>query len=404
MANIRKRGNSYQIRVSCGYDKQGNQITKTKSWKPPKGMTDRQIEKEVQKQAMLFEEECLKGCTVSSVKFQDLAEQWFEGHAKLNLRKNTYTMLKSMTKRVYPEFGHLYIDKITSRQIQHFVDNLALNGKNNKTGEPLSRKTIINHLTFISDILGYAVRLGMILDNPCSRVSVPNSWKAKKEKKIYTLAEVERIFNLAENEPIKYRTYFALSVYSGFRRGEMLGLEWDDIDWDNNVISVRRTSYYTKIDGYFTDTTKTVKSQRSLKFPQVVMDLLRDLQKNQEQQAKNMGNLWIETGRLFTKDNGEPMCPNMPYKWLQTLCKRNDLPFYGLHSLRHFYASALINANVDVTTVSSALGHSTVNTTTSIYTHAFQEAQAKAGNAIASILDFSSKKDAEKGSTEDRAS
>ncbi|MBR5089842.1 MAG: site-specific integrase [Ruminiclostridium sp.] len=241
-------------------------------------------------------------------------------------------------------------------------------------------------------------------DNPCSRVSVPNSWKPKKEKKIYTLAEVERIFNLAENEPMKYRTYFVLSVYSGFRRGEMLGLEWDDIDWDNNVISVRRTSYYTKIDGYFTDTTKTVKSQRSLKFPQVVMDLLRDLQKNQEQQAKNMGNLWVETGRLFTKDNGEPMCPNMPYKWLQGLCEKNDLPFYGLHSLRHFYASALINANVAVTTVSSALGHSTVNTTTSIYTHAFQEAQAKAGNAIASVLDFSSKKDAEKGSTEDRAS
>ena len=93
MANIRKRGNSYQIRVSCGYNTQGDQITKTKTWKPPAGMTAKQVEKEVQKQAMLFEEECLKGCTVSSVKFQDLAEQWFEGHAKLNLRKNTYTML-----------------------------------------------------------------------------------------------------------------------------------------------------------------------------------------------------------------------------------------------------------------------------------------------------------------------
>ena len=109
-----------------------------------------------------------------------------------------------------------------------------------------------------------------------------------------------------------------------------------------------------------------------------------------------MGNLWVETDRLFTKDNGEPMCPNMPYKWLQGLCEKNGLPFYGIHSLRHFYASALINANVDAATVSSALGHSVITTTTSIYCHTFQEAQAKAGNAIASVLNFTTKKDSAK--------
>ena len=76
-----------------------------------------------------------------------------------------------------------------------------------------------------------------------------------------------------------------------------------------------------------------------------------------------MGNLWVETDRLFTKDTGEAMCPNMPYKWLQGFCEKNDLPFYGIHSLRHFYASALINANVDVATVSAVLGHSVITTT-----------------------------------------
>lgn len=402
MANIRKRGNSYQIRVSVGYDINGNQVSKTMTWKPDPGMTTKQADNEAQKQAALFEEKCLKGCTVASAKFEELAEQWFEGYVKLNLRKTTYTMLRSMRNRVYPAFGHLHIDKITSRQIQQFIDDLAVNGKSLQTGKPIARKTVIHHLSFISDVLGYAVKLGMISDNPCSRVSIPKG--QKKEKQIYSLDEVKKLFCLVENEPMKYRVYFILSVYSGFRRGEMCGLEWKNVDWDGNVISVRRTSNYTKDSGVFTDTTKTKKSQRSLKFPQVVMDLLRKLQSFQKQQAKNMGNLWIETGRLFTKDNGEPMCPNMPYKWLQNLCKRNGLPFYGIHSQRHFHASALIFAGVDPATVSADLGHSTVNTTTSIYTHAFQEAQAKAGNAIASVLDFSSKKDAEKGSTEDRAS
>ncbi|MBP3854949.1 MAG: site-specific integrase [Ruminiclostridium sp.] len=333
MANIRKRGNSYQIRVSVGYDINGNQVSKTMTWKPDPGMTAKQADKEAQKQVALFEEKCLKGCTVASAKFEELAEQWFEGYVKLNLRKTTYTMLRSMRNRVYPAFGHLHIDKITSRQIQQFIDDLAVNGKSLQTGKPIARKTVIHHLSFISDVLGYAVKLGMISDNPCSRVSIPKG--QKKEKQIYSLDEVKKLFCLVENEPMKYRVYFILSVYSGFRRGEMCGLEWKDVDWDGNVISVRRTSNYTKDSGVFKDTTKTKKSQRTLKFPQEVMDLLKELHASQEQQARNMGNLWVETDRLFTKDNGEPMCPNMPYKWLQGLCEKNGLPFYGIHSLRH---------------------------------------------------------------------
>ncbi len=93
----------------------------------------------------------------------------------------------------------------------------------------------------------------------------------------------------------------------------------------------------------------------------------------------------------------------MPYKWLERLCTANNLPFYGIHSLRHFYASTLINANVDVATVSSALGHSAIGTTTNIYLHAFQEANARAGEAIASVLDFSRSKDAKKRTEEDTA-
>ena len=106
----------------------------------------------------------------------------------------------------------------------------------------------------------------MLTDNPCKRVTVPKG--EKKEKDIYTLEEVAQLFQLLETAPLKYRTFFTLAIYSGFRRGEMLGLEWKDIDWEHNVISVRRTSNYTASKGIYTDTTKTKKSQRSLKFPQ----------------------------------------------------------------------------------------------------------------------------------------
>ena len=181
-------------------------------------------------------------------------------------------------------------------------------------------------------------------------------------------------------------------IYSGFRRGELLGLEWKDINWESNLISVRRTSNYTVERGTYTDTTKTKMSQRTLKFPDYVMGLLRELKAEQEKESKEIGNKWIDTDRLFVKWNGEPMHNNAVYCWFRRFCKRNNIRFCDLHSLRHFYTSALINEGVDAATVSSALGHSVISMTTSIYCHAFQQAQARAGDAIASVLDFSSKK------------
>ena len=236
-----------------------------------------------------------------------------------------------------------------------------------------------------------------IWDNPCKRVTVPKG--EKKEKDIYTLEEVAQLFQLLETAPLKYRTFFTLAIYSGFRRGEMLGLEWKDIDWDNCVISVRRTSNYTASKGIYTDTTKTKKSQRSLKFPQSVMDLLREYKAEQDEERIKLGTKWQDYDRLFVKWDGRPMNNNTPYFWLKEFCEENKFRFCDIHSLRHFYASALINEGVDAATVSGALGHSTITTTTSIYCHVFNQAQARAGDAIASVLDFK-KHDTDKGQPE----
>lgn len=392
MANIRKRGGSYQIRVSCGYNAMNGQVSRTMTWKPPKGMTEKQAEKEAQRQAFLFEEKCMKGLVSANVKFEEFAGQWFEEYARLNLRNTTYEKMKQLPPRVYPAIGHLRMDKITSRHIQQFINDLALHGKNRNNGKPLARKTVIHHLNFISDVFGYAIKMNMLTENPCRNVTIPKG--EKKEKSIYTLEEVAQIFDLLDNEevPIKFRVFFKLAVYSGFRRGELLGLEWKDIDWKNNLINVRRTSNHTVEHGTYTDTTKTKTSQRTLKFPDCVMELLRELKTEQEAEAKRLGSKWTDTDRLFTRWDGSPMGNCTPYSWFQKFCQRNNLRFCDIHSLRHFYASALINEGVDAAAVSGALGHSAISTTISIYCHAFQQAQARASNAIASVLDFSSKK------------
>lgn len=386
MANIRKRGNTYQIRVSCGYDTNGKQISQTTTWKPNEGMTPKQIGKEVQRQAWLFEEKCLKGQVTATVKFEEFAEQWFEEYAKLNLRNTSYERMRQLTNRVYPAIGYLRLDKITGRHIQQFINDLMLNGKNMLNGKPISRKTVVHHLSFISDVFGYALKMDMISENPCRKVTVPKG--EKKEKEIYTIEEVEQLLTLLEQEPMKYRAFFTLAIYSGFRRGELLGLEWKDIDFENSIISVRRTSNYSATRGIYTDTTKTKKSQRSLKFPPVVMNLLKEFQQEQNREKERLGNKWVECDRLFTKWNGEPMNNQTPYGWLKEFCEKNNMRFCDVHSMRHFNASVLINSGVDAAAVSSALGHSCVGTTTNIYCHVFQEAQVRVSDAITAALDF----------------
>lgn len=207
----------------------------------------------------------------------------------------------------------------------------------------------------------YAVKMDMINDNPCRKVTVPKG--ETKEKNIYSLEELEQLMTLLENAPLKYRLFFTMVLYTGFRRSEMLGLEWKDIDWDNRVISVRRTSNYTAERGTYTDTTKTRKSKRSGRYPQMIFDLLKAYQAEQDEERRRLGNKWIDYDRIFVKWNGEPMNNGTPYLWLNEFCQKNNMRFCDVHSFRHAHASILINAGVDVATVSADLGHTNSNTT-----------------------------------------
>lgn len=386
MATIRKRGDAYQIRVSTGYDTNGRHKEQAMTWKPEPGMTEKQIKKELNRQAVMFEEKCAHGYCAKAIKFQDLAEEWFEQYAAINLRHTTYDRLSKLRKRIYSAIGHLRIDKLSTRQLQAFVNSMAQEGANMRNGKPLAPKTIRHHLSLISDIYSYAVRMDMVSDNPCSRVVIPKG--EVKEKEIYTQEEMMQLLELLMKEPLKYRTFFFLIAYSGFRRSEMLGLEWKDIDWENNLISVRRTSNYVPKIGIYTDTTKTRYSQRTIKLADEIMDMLREWQDEQAQQALAMGDKWVETDRIFTRPDGRPLDTNGPYSWLKKLCEENELPFYGIHTFRHFTASSMIAGGMDVATVSGALGHANVSTTLNVYTHQFQTAQARVYGVMNNVFGF----------------
>lgn len=385
MATVSKRGNSYRIRCSCGYDTNGKQVMKSKTWKPEKDMSQKQIEKELKRQAVLFEEEC-QGNQVQggSVKFQTFAAQWFEEYATIKLKERTRERYMELSQRTYTAIGHLKLDKINTRQVQCFINQLGQDGINQRTGGRLSPKTIKHYLSFVSTIFDYAIRMGIVKENPCKHVILPE--QAKTEKQCYTIEETQTFLQLLEYEPLKYQVFFILAIYGGFRRAELLGLEWSDIDFQNNTIEICRSSLYTKEKGVYTDTPKTAKSSRILKVPQQVILLLKQYKKQQNQERLRAGDKWNITNRLFVNWNGMPMNPGTPYEWLKRFCDRNQLNFYGVHAFRHLNASLLIHSGVDIRTVSAALGHSNTTTTLNIYAHTFAQTQARASQAIAEVL------------------
>ena len=134
MATVTKRGDTYRIRVSCGYDAKGKQVTRSTTWKPAPGMTERQAEKELQRQIVLFEEQCSGQGWGGSVKFETFCKQWFEEYAAPNLRPRSVARLHDLEERTYSALGHIRLDKLTPRQIQTFINDLSKPGVSQRAG------------------------------------------------------------------------------------------------------------------------------------------------------------------------------------------------------------------------------------------------------------------------------
>lgn len=459
MATIQKRNNSYLISVSCGYDNTGKQIRRTMTYKPEPNMTAKQIEKEVQRQAVLFEEKCRSGNILNgSVKFAAFSEMWLDDH-KRQLRPKTYSRYKAMLPRINAAIGHLRLDRIQPLHLRKFYDNLAESGvradikykcnidvagymKEHKlTGAEISRrsglssatvsslkkgnnvteksaaafaeymgqrldklftavdadktlsgKTVLHHHRLISSILGTAVEWGVIASNPCDRTQAPKA--EKTEPRYLDEKQAAAMLELLDYEPFDFRIMIRVLLFTGLRRGELLGLEWQDIDFEKRLLNVRRSSLYLPEMGVYQDDTKNDSSDRIFKVSQTVIDDLRDFRVWQLEQRLKVGDRWHNTNRLFTNPEGKPLNPDTLSGWFSDFVKahRDVLPYVSVHSLRHTNATLQIAAGVPITTVSMRLGHSNTATTGRIYAHAIKSADEAAAEAIDDILVPKSKK------------
>lgn len=386
---VSKKGDiSYRIKVSLGYSVDGKQIIQSMTYKPDPNMTPKQAEKEAHKQGIIFEEKCkANDLSGRKAKFQEVADEFLEfAERTQKIKLSSLVRLKGLRARTYDAIGHIYIDKVTRKQIQSFILSLAEDGVNQKTGKGLSQKTQKHYITFISDVMQYAFDCEMIDESPCKHISTVKT--KKQEQAVYSLEETKAILDLINRKAdIDYKVFFNVLPYCGMRRAEVLGLEYGDIDFVTGEVKIVRTSNYQNAEtGVYTSTPKTETGYRELILPQVVLDMIKQLKRSQILQSVRLGDLWHESDRLFVTWNGLPMHPNTPYTWLQRFCEEEKLPFKGLKAFRHFFATQAITNGVDIKTVSSMLGHAQTSTTLNIYTHAVKKANVNGFNAVAKII------------------
>ena len=389
--SIEKRGkNSYRLSCLAGYNLQGKPIKKTK--------TVHGTKKEAEIELAKFVADVQNGMVTEgkSLKFSEFTEIWKRDYGSKELAPSTYKRYCRMLEtRLLPYFGRFYVNKIKPTDIMQFYDLLGrdtqlVRKKDNdgsKTLKPLSGKTILEHHRLLRAMLHKAVYWQVIVSNPAERVQPP---KAKRPKRKYYDDDqckilLENLEQLSE-EQIKYKAAIILTVFTGVRLGELMGLEWTDVDFRNGIISINRSSQYLADKGIFTKMPKTESSIREVAIPEFVISLLEEYKLWYEEQKSLCGELWNNSNRLFVQEDGKPMHPSTISKWFVKFIGQIGLPVINFHGLRHTNATLLIAQNVDVAVVAARLGHAQITTTLNFYVHPIIAHNKKASYVLENLL------------------
>lgn len=382
---------SYQIQVYRGRDANGKKLKPyIKTWKVPEGMSDKKIQKELNRVATLFEENCNKG-TVSIEKptFEEYAKYVIELKERNGAKHRTIYRYKSLLKRVVDVnsngIGHLKLQDIRPEHLNKLYFTLAQDGQNQVTGGGLSAKTILEHHRFISTVLSQAVKEQLLQYNTAQRATPPKV--PKHEAECFEIEDIQAIIKAVEHKPLKWKAMTHLFIATGARRGEILGLQWQSVDFKTNQLYLCNNLLYSPEKGVYNTTLKTDEN-RYVSVPQYVMDILKQWKQEQSQIAYALDDEWEDTNYVFTQENGKPINPDSISCFFKRLETKYHLPHINPHKFRHSQASILINQGVDIVTVSKRLGHSKTSTTSDIYAHMLRKSDETASDVINSVLNY----------------
>lgn len=433
---VKKDGTiTFKIEVCLGYEEDGTKITENTTY-IPKAQTPVKARKEAEAYAKEFEDRLKNGSAYTDgekITFKQFVKHWDENALSRKVQSGDMTKrcredyTKILGRYVSTSIGHMKLSKIRATHIDKIVRDLIDEGK--------SPKTIRNVFNVINSCFEYAFRKDFIRENPCKRCEPLPKNERKTELHCFNEDQVKRFLNVAltkdydvrikehtrrytayngtheeftvhaytekRSVPLQFRVFFTLAIYGGFRRGELIGLDWTDVDPEERTIRIDEAVSKSDEGQYLKDP-KTEAGKRTIKLPRECFELLDEWKREQRKICLELGSAWEGyRGRDYDKnpifiqtDSGKRMCVDTPSRTFRKILKAYNktvdeaerLPLIRLHDLRHTNASHLVASGTDIETVARRLGHSKPSFTLDVYGHALEENDEKASDVLEAIF------------------
>ena len=302
-------------------------------------------------------------------------DEWFENVCKIKVRPSSHQTYRGYIDRhIAPNIGKIPLEKLSAMDVQKLYRKLLTGGRvaraeSRNQPKGLSAKTVRNINQVISSAMNFAVAQRILAQNPCKAVALPNL----EHREMQTIPAAQLVVFLDEAKASGVYELYYIELATGLRRGELLGLKWEDIDLTVGVIRVRRQ--VARIGGKIVEAPlKTKNAYRTVTISPQAVEVLN------AQKAKTNDEY------VFPSPNGGPISPDSVNNMLKRVLKRAGIPRVRFHDLRHTFASILIGQDVPLINVSNFLGHSDLSTTANIYAHLDKASKQASANIITGIL------------------
>lgn len=316
--------------------------------------------------------------------FAEVYNQWFKVY-KNTVKESTYVKTEELfNNHILPAIGEYVLAQIKPYHLQDAVDDWH---------QRLSKYKVIYN--YMKRVFKYALLQEYIKANPTDKVIVPTKKIERetyqREKDFYSKHELEHLMHLlSEHEALKWYAVFRLLAYSGIRRGEVLALTWDDIDFKTNVLDINKTLAQGENNSIIVQSPKSDASLRKIGLDQGTLKILRKWKIEQAELLLGLGFNALQSKQLvFSNEKNNSFLALSAFRnAFERICERHDIEMIHIHGFRHTHASLLFEAGLKMDEVKERLGHEKIETTMNIYTHITPERRDEAGEKFAKFMNI----------------
>ncbi|MCK8823989.1 tyrosine-type recombinase/integrase [Fuchsiella alkaliacetigena] len=314
----------------------------------------------------------------------NLLLEWYEDYAEIELSPTTYEGYKTIIDvHLIPSLGALKANELQGRHIKSYISKKRKTGRADGVKGGLSSTTLLQHYRVLSQALKYGRKWKIISHNPLEFVTPPS--KRDTEIEALNKEQLHKLLNCAEGW-IYDLIYFA--VNTGMRRGEIMGLRWSDVEFENKIVRVRQALIISQEKGAIFKKPKSSSSIRGVDITEDVIEILKNRKKQQNEYKLLLGSDYIDNYNLvFGKNNGNKFYPKVASDRFNRVAKKAGLEQFTFHSLRHTHATLMLQAEVHPKVVQERLGHSDISTTLNTYSHVIPTMQKEAAEKFKNLLE-----------------